>query len=128
MEVREAFPAVAASLIAIRRAVESWAIEAGASPAVVAAAVLAIHEAATNAIVHGYGGGNPEEAVRVLLSTQPGWLRAVVADDGTGLRPRRNSPGMGLGFSIIGQLTDELELHEGDRAGLELRLGFRLDA
>jgi len=127
--VREAFPAVAASLVPIRRAVEMWASEAGATPAVVAAAVLSINEAATNAIVHGYGGGRPEEAVRLLLSSEPGWLRAVVADDGSGLRPRRNSPGLGLGFAIIGQLTDELELHEGaDGAGIEVRLSFRLGA
>ena len=128
MAVHEAFPAVPASLAAIRRAVEAWAAEAGATPAVMAAAVLAVHEAATNAIVHGYGGGRPDQAVRLALTTQPGWLRAVVADDGSGLRPRRNSPGMGLGFAIIGQLTDDLELHEhADGAGLELRLGFRLD-
>ena len=126
-EVRETFPAVAASLVAIRRTVEQWASEAGAPPRVVAAAVLAINEAATNAIVHAYGGGEPEQTVRVVLSTQPGWLRAVVADDGSGLHPRRNSPGYGLGFAVIGQLTDELELHErDDHHGLELRLGFRI--
>src|SRR3954451_13323739 len=108
--VRETFPAVAASLVGIRRAVERWAGEAGASPPVVAAAVLAINEAATNAIVHAYPRGEPEQTVRVVLGTEPGWLRAVVADHGCGLRPRRNSPGYGLGFALIGQLTDELAL------------------
>jgi len=122
-----AFPAVAASLTEIRSAVRACARAAGATPDVIAAAVLAVNEAATNSIVHGYAGGRSDETVQVTGEHDDGWLRFVVADTGTGLRLRRHSPGLGLGFAIIAQCADALELHEipGDR--LELRLSFRLN-
>jgi anti-sigma regulatory factor (Ser/Thr protein kinase) len=121
-----AFSAEPDSLRAIRRAVREQAQGAGASPRVVAAAVTAVNEAATNAIVHGYEGGSAEQVVRVETEAAAGWLRLVVSDDGPGLRPRRHSPGVGLGMAIIAQLADDLQVTQQD--GLQVRMGFRLDA
>ena len=126
MDLAGAFPAVASSLSEIRSAVRACAEAADAPPDVIAAAVLAVNEAATNAIVHGYGGGGADDMLRVSGRRDDGWLRFVVADDGTGLRLRRHSPGLGLGFAIIAQCADDLELHEVRGDGVELRLGFRL--
>ena len=128
MELPAAFPAMASSLHEIRAAVRGYADAAGASPDVVAAAALAVNEAATNAIVHGYDGGSPEQTIDIDVERNGTWLRFVVADGGGGLRPRRDSPGVGLGLAIIAQCADELELHERAGTGLELRMAFRLAA
>jgi serine/threonine-protein kinase RsbW len=117
---------MASSLHEIRAAVRGYADAAGAAPDVVAAAALAVNEAATNAIVHGYDGGSPDQTIHVGAERNGTWVRFVVADRGSGLRPRRNSPGVGLGLAMIAQCADELELHENPDNGLELRMAFRL--
>src|SRR3954470_7912543 len=114
---------MASSLHEIRAAVRGYADAAGASPDVVAAAALAVNEAATNAIVHGYDGGSPDETIRVSAECDGVWLHFVVADRGGGLRPRRHSPGVGLGLAIIAQCADELELREQPGNGIEMRIG-----
>ena len=126
MNLPGAFPAVASSLTLIRDEVHSHALAAGATPKVILAAVLAVNEAATNAIVHGYEGGAEHSVVDVGCESGNGWLRYSVGDTGTGLRPRRNSPGVGLGFAIIAQLADELELREIPSGGIVVAMGFRL--
>ena len=126
MELPAVFPAIASSLREIRGVVRAYAEAAGAPPAVITAAALAVNEAATNAIVHAYGGGSPEQTIKVAAELDGEWLRFVVTDRGTGLRPRRHSPGIGLGLAIIAQSADELELHEHAGSGIELRMGFRL--
>jgi anti-sigma regulatory factor (Ser/Thr protein kinase) len=127
VELPAEFPAVASSLSSVRRAVHACAQDAGASPAAVAAAVLAVNEAATNAIVHGYQGGNREQTVRVGVERDGTWLRFTVGDRGTGLNPRRHSPGVGLGFAIIAQCADELELNEDAEGGIVVTIGIRMD-
>jgi serine/threonine-protein kinase RsbW len=121
-----AFPAVAGSLRLIRRAVADFAEGEGAAPDVVAAAVLATNEAAANAIVHAYGGGAEDDVLRVEARAADGVLRVVVRDTGPGFRPRRQSPGIGLGLALIAQLADDLELREA--GGLEVAMSFRLGA
>jgi anti-sigma regulatory factor (Ser/Thr protein kinase) len=120
------FPAVARSLVTIRRAVDAYAREAGASTHVAASAVQAVHEAAANAVVHGYGGGDDDQAISVAGAGVNGWLRFTVSDLGRGFRPSRTSPGYGLGLAIIAQLADELEIRDREPAGMTVAIAFRL--
>jgi serine/threonine-protein kinase RsbW len=126
VSLARAFPAVAASLRVIRREIADYAEGEGASPDVVAAAVLATNEAAANAIVHAYGGGDSSEELRIEASAADGLLRVIVRDTGPGFRPHRRTPGIGLGLALIAQLADDFELREG--AGLEVAMAFRLGA
>src|SRR5213078_5325863 len=116
-----AFPAVAPSLSTIRRAVAACAQRAGAPAAQTAAIVSAVNEAVANAVVHAYEGGAEDARVWVGYEADAGWLRFTVADRGGGLRPRRDTPGLGLGFAIIAQLADELELRDAVDGGVEVR-------
>jgi len=126
VELPGAFPAVASSLSSIRRGVAACAQRAGAPAPQVAAMVSAVNEAAANAVVHAYDGGAEDARVWVGYELDAGWLHFTVADRGGGLRPRRSSPGLGLGFAIIAQLADELELRDAEGGGVEIRMGFRL--
>jgi anti-sigma regulatory factor (Ser/Thr protein kinase) len=120
------FPGVAASLSSIRGAVAAYVQTAGVATPLARCAVQAVHEAAANAVVHAYGGGDESAVIRVAGGTEPGWLRFRVADTGPGFRPSRTSPGYGLGLAIIAQLADELEIRDGDRTGLTVAMAFRL--
>ena len=50
-------------------------------------------------------------------------LHLVIADDGDGLVPRTDSPGLGLGLPIMAQLSDHFEIVSGPD-GTEIHLAF----
>lgn len=54
-------------------------------------------------------------------------LRVTVSDDGHGLKPRRDSPGLGLGLPIISHLVASLGIAAGpDGRGTVVSLEFAL--
>jgi serine/threonine-protein kinase RsbW len=88
---------------------------------------LAVTEACTNSVRHGYGDG--EGTVDILYELQPDRLVVEVADDGPGFdaagdRPtEENLEEGGLGIAIIKAVSDEFEA--GERAeGHGSRLRF----
>ena len=62
-----------------------------------------------------------------LLLTD-GALTVVVSDEGRGILPRPDSPGLGLGLPLIATLAESLELGTGDDEQTEVRMSFRLGA
>lgn len=126
MPLERDFPAVASSLASIRDAVAAFADQANVPSRLAGCAVQAVHEAAVNAIVHAYRGGDRDSAVRIEASADDDWLRLSVSDTGPGFRPSRTSPGYGLGLAIIAQLADELEIRDGAQGGLTVVMAFRL--
>jgi anti-sigma regulatory factor (Ser/Thr protein kinase) len=87
---------------------------------------LAVAEAVANVVVHAYRGASGGDAVfRLEVVVEPEHLRVVVADDGLGMAPRPDSPGLGLGLALIAEATDGLEIEERER-GTRLVMRFRL--
>jgi serine/threonine-protein kinase RsbW len=121
------FPAVCASVARVRAALACYAATAGAKPSLVEGVELAVSEAATNVVVHAY---EAREAglIHVEASIDRGELRVSVADTGPGLRPRHDSPGLGLGLAIIGELADKVELLQGGSGGFRVQMHFALPA
>ena len=87
---------------------------------------LAVTEACTNVVVHAYPGG--EGPITLRATVVDGMLRVVVSDEGRGILPRADSPGLGLGLPLIATLAESLELGTGDNAETEVRMSFRLGA
>ncbi len=120
-------PAVPASSARARHAVR----EALASVAVDIAAVdLAVTEAVTNVVVHAYRDRGPEEKpgrVRVALTIEDDSAWVVVADEGIGMAPRADSPGLGMGLSLIASVCDKLEIEQ-RHDGTGIHMQFVLDA
>ena len=87
---------------------------------------LAVTEACTNVVIHAY----PEEEgpMEVRAAVGDGELSVVVRDEGRGVVPRADSPGLGLGLPLIATLTESLELGTGDDEQTEVRMSFRLGA
>jgi anti-sigma regulatory factor (Ser/Thr protein kinase) len=113
-------PAVPTSIGQIRRAVEGVARGCGLDDDVVGDVRLAVSEAATNAIVHG-NRGHGEVEVRACESH--GELVITISDDGQGMRPRADSPGMGLGLPLIAAVSDRFDIVS-DRRGTRLMIVF----
>jgi serine/threonine-protein kinase RsbW/stage II sporulation protein AB (anti-sigma F factor) len=114
------------SVSTIRHTLCDYARALGVPDEVISAAGLAVSEATTNAVVHAYA--DEEEPGRVLVEA---WIAdsvlwVKVCDDGRGMRPRPDSPGLGLGLPLIAQMTSGFEVHERDPGGTEVRMRFAL--
>ena len=108
MKYEGSFPAVPVAIGAIRGDMVELARRCGLDERGVSDVALAGSEAATNAIVHAYAGVPGE--IRVAADTQEGELTIVVADDGDGMAPRLDGPGLGMGLPIIASVTRRLEV------------------
>jgi serine/threonine-protein kinase RsbW/stage II sporulation protein AB (anti-sigma F factor) len=109
-----------------RHAVADFARQAGADAGDVA---LAVSEAVSNAVMHAFPrqSGWPAAASRPMdrpRATGTIAIRAFadeegivvsVSDDGIGVTPNPDSPGLGLGLALIGSLSETVELHKEGR-------------
>ncbi|HSD77611.1 MAG TPA: ATP-binding protein, partial [Solirubrobacteraceae bacterium] len=82
-------------------------------------------EACTNVVVHAYPGGAGPMGVRAHIEDRR--LTVVVTDQGRGILPRADSPGLGLGLPLIATLAESLELGKGADDETEVRMTFTLD-
>jgi anti-sigma regulatory factor (Ser/Thr protein kinase) len=133
MGVLERYPAVAESVSQARRAVEGFAQRCGADPETLGVIRLAVSEACTNAVLHAYAdrdeAGDFVVSAEVVPAGRGDHLRVVVADDGRGMVPRLDSPGLGLGLPIIAQLAAAFEVRRAPAGGgTEICMRFPLAA
>ena len=73
----------------------------------------AVSEACNNAVVHAYrtGEGNGDgEAFRLVAERLGATVSVTISDDGEGMTPRPDSPGLGLGLPLIACLSDDVKI------------------
>jgi anti-sigma regulatory factor (Ser/Thr protein kinase) len=121
------YPAVPEAVAAARKALTGFACEAGASGEQLQAVRLAASEAVTNVVMHAYERSENGE-VHVSASYVEDELWLLISDAGHGIRPRDNSPGLGLGLVLIAQLADEFQVLTRGSGGTELRMRFDLSS
>lgn len=119
------YDAVPDAVPAAREALTEFARHAGAHGERLQALRLAASEAITNVVMHAYEAMDAGQ-VQVNASYIEDELWVLVADSGHGLRPRENSPGLGLGLVLIAQLADEFQIISRGSGGTELRMRFDL--
>ncbi len=113
---------------AIRKAVMEFAISVGAVPALVPAVKLAVSEVLSNVVVHAYPDAAEPGPMIVEAWTSDGSLFVIVRDEGGGIRPRPDSPGLGLGLPLIAHTADDFRLEDRpDQPGTRFSLRFSLD-
>jgi anti-sigma regulatory factor (Ser/Thr protein kinase) len=86
---------------------------------------LAVTEACANVVVHAYNNGD-EGPLEVLATIDGPQLTIVVRDEGPGITPRPDSPGLGLGLPLIASLATTVELRRDDHERTEVSMSFSL--
>jgi anti-sigma regulatory factor (Ser/Thr protein kinase) len=87
--------------------------------------MLVVSEALTNAALHAYV-GMASGPVALMASVSSGSLRVTVTDEGRGMVPRPDSPGLGVGLGLMARLTDALEISSPGGRGTEVCFTFDL--
>ena len=122
------FPANPPQVATIRRAVSDFALRSGAGRTTLIRIELAVSEAATNVVLHAYRSAGPAGHIHVTAALVDRALEVRVRDDGGGMAPRSDSPGMGLGLSLMAGESDHFAVRDADGGGTEVILRFELAA
>ena len=120
------------NLSVFRDFVESECGRAGADAAACSSLKLAVDEACTNIIVHGYAGGAPG-SIRLEFEDDGERLRVTITDHGRAFSPETlpkvdpaadwpERPLGGLGWHLIRQSIDAFEYRPGEESGNRLTL------
>lgn len=86
---------------------------------------LAVTEACANVVVHAYPDGQTGP-MEVLASMEDDRLTVLVRDWGGGIGPRPDSPGLGLGLSLIAALAEQVQLGRDNQEHTEVLMTFAL--
>ena len=105
-------PAVPISVPRLRAELTDWVRSLGVPPEIGDSVRLAVTEALTNAVVHAFVDREPG-TIGLFGQTGPGRLEIRVSDDGRGMGPRPDSPGLGMGVPMIGKLCSSVDLGVG---------------
>ena len=119
-------PAVPENVAGLRHAVVDLAARHGAEERVQTDLALAVGEACANVVVHAYPPGDVGPLI-VHAKVNGSEIVVTVIDQGQGMTPRPDSPGLGLGLPLIANLSERLEITDGpDGVGTELEMAFTL--
>jgi serine/threonine-protein kinase RsbW len=124
-DVQLTLPARAENVAVVRHALGGLGEALALHPQTLSDVKLAVTEACTNVVVHAYG--NDEGPMEVAASVDGEALRVTVRDEGRGIVPRPDSPGLGLGLPLIATLTESLELGKAPDDRTEVTMVFRLE-
>ncbi len=119
-------PARAENVAVVRHAFGGFAEALSVDEQTLADIKLAVTEACTNVVIHAYEDGEDGD-LEVDASIDDRRLTVVIRDNGRGIVPRPDSPGLGLGLPLIATLAESLELGRDRGDHTEVRMTFRLD-
>lgn len=120
-------PARAENVAVVRHAFGGFAEALSVDEQTLADIKLAVTEACTNVVIHAYE-RDAIGALEVDATIDDDRLTVVIRDNGRGIVPRPDSPGLGLGLPLIATLAETLELGRDGAEHTEVRMTFRLVA
>jgi anti-sigma regulatory factor (Ser/Thr protein kinase) len=90
------------------------------------AVALAVTEAITNAVVHAYVDRAEPGDIEVIVQCLPddAGIEVLVCDDGLGMVPRADSPGVGLGLPMVATLAERFEVEARAGGGTRVLMAF----
>jgi stage II sporulation protein AB (anti-sigma F factor) len=121
------YQAAPESVARARADVAAFAVDHGVDPSRVDDIRLAVSEAVTNAVIHGYR--ETSGTVHIRARHADGTLWISVRDFGCGMQPRPMETarsGMGLGLALIGRVVGELSVAPQRGEGTDVRMRFDL--
>jgi anti-sigma regulatory factor (Ser/Thr protein kinase) len=121
------WPAAPEHVRDVRREIGELARRAGVPEDALDAVRLAVTEAVSNAVLHGYRGGGRGE-ITVLAEAEENRLEVRVRDHGCGMSPHIGGQGAGFGLPLIAELSDSVSVRPNAEGGTEIQMTFRLPA
>ena len=125
-EFQHAAPAIPESVGELRNAVGEFARAHGADDAKVMAVQLAASEAMSNAVIHAFVDRPRPGTIKILAGRDGDEIWVLIRDDGSGMRPRPDSPGLGVGLPLMTNTADSLQLGASPEGGTEVAMRFAL--
>jgi serine/threonine-protein kinase RsbW len=124
--VHRSWPADPEQLVLIRRELAGWLAPLNLTETETADVVLAVDEAAANAVRHAYG---PDESgvVELTLWTEPGTLSIEIVDHGSWRPPADEPTEGGRGIPLMSTMSESVLIHYDDR-GSRVLLRHRIPA
>ncbi len=120
----ETWPAVAGTVPIARRAVMAHLVAAQTAEPPLNDIALSVSEAVSNVVNHAYRGVQPGPVnVRVEIGAEQ--IEMTVLDEGSGMVPRHDSPGLGLGMPLIATVAERFDVHPCPGGGTRLCIWFR---
>jgi len=123
-DVQITLPARAENVAVVRHALGGLGEALELDPQILSDVKLAVTEACTNVVVHAYP--EREGPMEIGATVDGPKLVVTVRDEGRGILPRADSPGLGLGLPLIATLTESLELGRSGDDRTEVSMVFRL--
>jgi serine/threonine-protein kinase RsbW len=124
-DIELALPARAANIAVVRHAFGALGEAFAVDEEILSNIRLAVTEACTNVVVHAYP-DDDEGLLEVAATLREDKLEVVVRDEGPGIGPRADSPGLGLGLALIVSLTESVQLGRDVDERTEVRMTFPL--
>jgi anti-sigma regulatory factor (Ser/Thr protein kinase) len=124
-DVELTLPARAENVAVVRHALGGLGEALDLDPQLLSDLKLAVTEACTNVVVHAYP--EAEGPMEVAATVDSRHITVTVRDEGLGIVPRPDSPGLGLGLPLIATLTESLELGKAADDRTEVAMVFQLD-
>jgi serine/threonine-protein kinase RsbW len=121
-----ALPARAENIALIRHAFGALGEALAVNEELLSDVRLAVTEACSNVVVHAYAEDAPPGPLEVLATVQDGALTVVVRDEGPGIAPHPDSPGLGLGLPLIASLAESVNLGRDEQERTEVSMTFPL--
>jgi len=109
-----------------RRAVMDWARSHVDDREILSDIALAVTEAATNVVLHAYRDRDEPGRLEIEVERNGDHVCVSVRDEGTGLAPRVDSPGLGLGLGLIAQVADSADVRAPENGGTEVVMRFAI--
>ena len=107
-----------------RQAIREFAAAAGATARALGSIAVCVSEAMTNVVVHAYRYDDRPGPVEIEAELDGDSLWVRVRDQGHGLVPRLDSPGLGLGLPLISQMSASSEIVSPEHGGTEIIMRF----
>lgn len=112
----------------MRNAVTEFTTAAGAPRALADTVKLAVSEVLTNVVMHAYIEQPTAGPLVVEAWRADDALIVLICDEGRGMKPRADSPGLGLGLALVARLADDFRVEDRpDAAGTRVAMKFSLD-
>ena len=124
--MRVGYPARADAVPVARKAATGCVRELGVEESLAQAVALTVTEACTNVVLHAYREREEPGDMVVSIEKPDDFLRVTGFDNGVGMGPRPDSPGLGMGLALISQFTDSLHLRSRLEGGAEVSMRFDL--